>query len=60
MSRAPTHARAQRVEATLAAAGIAPGHPSLYPAVGPAAMTELVVLGCMAAIVGAVASAWSP
>ena len=42
----------------LAAAGIGPDHPSLYP--GGQALSALLVLGCAAAVTAAVASAWSP
>ncbi len=42
----------------LAAAGIGPDHPSLYP--GGPALSALLILGCAAAITAAVASAWSP
>ena len=42
----------------LAAAGIGPDHPSLYPEARR--LSTPLILGCAAAITAAVASAWSP
>ena len=60
--------RARRVDEVLAASGIRPGDPSLYPTDAPARtpssrggrVSELALIGLLSATLGAVAAAWSP
>ena len=63
-SRARDRSAPTQIDARLAAAGIAPGDPSLYPdgrrRRPTRAMIELVAVGCAAAVAAAVRAAWSP